>query len=82
MIMMYITLASLFILGITIAYKHNDIMPFMSGCFIGIAIMVGVIKHIGINYITPLDVYQGKTPLEYKIVDGEFVDSCVIYKQK
>ena len=29
-----------------------------------------------------MDVYRGKTTLEYKIVDGEVVDSCVIYKQK
>ena len=82
MIMMYITLASLFILGITLAYKHNDIMPFMSGCFIGIAIMVGVMKHVEVKSITPLDVYQGKTTLEYKIVDGEVIDSCVVYKNK
>ena len=33
MTMMYITLLFLFILGITVANKHNDIMPFMSGCF-------------------------------------------------
>ena len=82
MTMMYITLLSLFILGITIANKHNDIMPFMSGCFIGIAIMVGVIKHINTKSITPLDVYQGKTTLEYKVVDGEIVDSCVVWKNK
>ena len=50
--------------------------------FIGIAIMIGVMKHVEIKSITPLDVYQGKTPLEYKIVDGEVIDSCVIYKNK
>ena len=80
MIMMYIALLSLFILGITIANKHNDIMPFISGYFIGIAIMVGVMKHIEMKSIKPLDVYQGKTTLEYKIVDGEIVDSVVVFK--
>lgn len=29
-----------------------------------------------------MDVYQGKTTLEYKIVDGEIVDSCVVWKSK
>lgn len=32
--------------------------------------------------ITPMDVYQGKTTLEYKVVDGVKVDSCVIWKNK
>ena len=38
------------------------------------------------NLIEPepkaLDVYQGKTTLEYKVVDGEIVDSCVVWKNK
>ena len=29
-----------------------------------------------------IEVYQGKTTLEYKIVDGEVIDSCVVYKNK
>ena len=29
-----------------------------------------------------IEVYQGKTTLEYKIVDGEIVDSCVVWKNK
>ena len=29
-----------------------------------------------------MDVYQGKTTLEYKVVDGEIVDSCVVWKSK
>lgn len=28
--------------------------------------------------ITPMDVYQGKTTLEYKIVDGNVIDSVVV----
>lgn len=31
---------------------------------------------------TAMDVYQGKTTLEYKVVDGEIVDSCVVWKSK
>lgn len=29
-----------------------------------------------------MDVYQGKTELHYNVVDGEIVDSCVIFKNK
>lgn len=31
---------------------------------------------------TAMDVYQGKTTLEYKVVNGVKVDSCVILKEK
>lgn len=27
-----------------------------------------------------MDVYQGKTELRYKVVNGEIVDSCVVFK--
>lgn len=30
---------------------------------------------------TAMDVYQGKTTLEYKVVDGEKIDSVVVYKR-
>lgn len=30
--------------------------------------------------ITPIDVYNGKTTLEYTIVDGIKMDSCVVWK--
>lgn len=29
-----------------------------------------------------MDVYQGKTELKYKVVNGEIVDSCVVFKSK
>ena len=29
-----------------------------------------------------MDVYQGKTTLEYKVVDGEIVDSCVVCRRR
>jgi hypothetical protein len=82
MTMMYIALLSAFILGITIAYKHNDIMPFMSGCFIGIAIMAGVITHIETKSITPLDVYRGNTELVITSVNGVPTDTIVVFKNK
>lgn len=49
-------------------------------CFITINML------LDINLIGPkpeaMDVYQGKTTLEYKVVDGEIVDSCVVWKSK
>lgn len=80
MTMMYITLLSAFILGITIASKHNHIMPFISGFLTGVAIMVGVIKHIEMKSITPLDVYRGNTELKITSVNGIPTDSVVVFK--
>lgn len=31
---------------------------------------------------TPMDVYQGKTTLEYTIRDGVKIDSVVVFKEK
>jgi hypothetical protein len=34
------------------------------------------------NCITPMDVYKGKTTLEYTVVDGVKVDSTVVWKEE
>lgn len=34
------------------------------------------------TYPQAMDVYQGKTTLEYTIRDGEIVDSVVVFKNK
>ena len=49
-------------------------------CFLAIHLIIG----INISEPTPIaiEVYQGKTTLEYKIIDGEVIYSCVVYKQK
>lgn len=31
--------------------------------------------------ITPMDVYSGKTTIEYTVVDGIKTDSCVVWKK-
>lgn len=31
---------------------------------------------------TSMDVYQGKTTLKYEVIDGEIVDSCVVWKEE
>ena len=44
-----------------------------------------VILIVGVNTSEPsptaLDVYQGKTTLEYTIRDGEIIDSVVVFKE-
>lgn len=45
-----------------------------------IGAVMGILIYIETS-ITPMDVYQGKTTLEYTIVDGVKVDSCVIFKK-
>lgn len=29
-----------------------------------------------------IDVYQGRTTLKYEVIDGEIVDSCVVWKEE
>lgn len=50
-----------------------------------IGIMVGafsfaIVYSLITKEMTPMDVYQGKTTLEYKVVDGVKVDSTVVWK--
>lgn len=59
-----------------------------SGCAIFyIALLFCIIGAVVANkvrdkYPQAIYVYQGKTTLEYKVVDGEIVDSCVVWKSK
>lgn len=53
------------------------------GVIISILVLIESVLIIHINddpYPTAMDVYQGKTTIEYKVVDGVKVDSVVIFK--
>lgn len=52
------------------------------GITIGLFLSMWVSVACTTNKPTAIEVYQGKTTLEYKIVDGEVIDSCVVYKIK
>ena len=55
------------------------------GMIIVLLILIEGIFIICINYDpepTAMDVYQGKTTLEYKVVDDVKVDSVVIFKEE
>ena len=49
-------------------------------CFIALFVGLG----FSLSKVGPsaMDVYQGKTILEYTIIDGVKIDSCVIWKNK
>ena len=52
---------------------------------IGAIEIAAILIYIGItisNTPEAMDVYQGKTTLKYTIVDGEKVDSIVVWKSK
>ena len=53
------------------------------GMIIVLLILIEGIFIICINYVpqpTAMDVYQNKTTLEYKVVDGVKLDSVVVFK--
>lgn len=55
--------------------------------FFCIALLFGIIGAVVTNkvrdkYPQAIDVYQGKTTLEYTIIDGEIVDSVVVFNNK
>ena len=59
----------------TMSDVHSFALAF---CIIG-AIVTNKIQD---KYPQAMDVYQGKTTLEYTIKDGEIVDSVVVFNNK
>ena len=68
-------------MGVVVYSNGNDYNVI---AIIGAFVILAILAYIGItisNIPKAIDVYQGKTTLEYTIVDGEKVDSVVIWKQ-
>lgn len=89
MIMIWIVIVFLVVavlsLVITVLYDTANIMHYFSlGAIFSLSTMIDVaaLDELLSPSITPMDVYKGKTTLEYKIVDGVKVDSTVIWKNK
>ena len=57
-------------------------MKYVFGFTTGFAIAWWILLTDISNKPQAIEVYQGKTTLEYKIVDGVVVDSCVVFKNK
>ena len=77
----------IFFVYLTIYISRKKGFIFDDGVSSGIIITILLlIESILVGYIfsgprpTAMDVYQGKTTLEYKVVDGVKVDSVVIFK--
>lgn len=69
--------------------SHKEIADFDGGVFFGILFSVMFVIEVALlsNFLenptpTAMDVYQGKTTLEYKMVDGEKTDSVVVFKKQ
>lgn len=69
--------------------SHKEIADFDGGVFFGVVFSVLFVIEVSLlsTYLkkptpTAMDVYQGKTTLEYKIIDGVKTDSMVIFKNE
>ena len=67
--------------------SDNKLGDFDMGVTFGVIITILVVIEVGILASilekpspTAMDVYKGKTTLEYKVVDGIKIDSIVIFK--
>jgi hypothetical protein len=72
---------------ITIHVSDKKVADFEAGINMGLLISIFFIIEvnllsgiIGDPEPTPMDVYRGKTTIEYKIVDGIKTDSIVVFK--
>ena len=57
-----------------IGYWLGWLIGLLSGCIVAFTMFAMM--------PVAMDVYQGKTELRYKVVNGEIVDSCVVFKNK
>ena len=79
----------LIVLIILCIQLNNERESYNLGIFCGWAMtslfileMICICESVSKPRPTPMDVYQGKTTLEYTIRDGEVIDSVVVWKEK
>ena len=82
MYIIYFILLIIFIIVSCISYKEKALLPFIVGCWLGMVVMFAIMSDILTKTVTAMDVYQGKTTIEYIIEDGEIIDSVVVFKDK
>lgn len=78
---LFVILLVSFILLVASAAGNNSsgFAEFCGGIFLSTVIAICIKID---SPIEPIEVYQGKTELEYTIRGGEVVDSIVVYKKK
>ena len=68
--------------GVTTVYlttKEDDFISFFAILFIVLGVLF-LRDYVEQDYPTAMDVYQGKTTLEYTYKDGVVTDSTVVFK--
>ena len=85
----FVGVLMLLIVYIGTVISHAGKLGFDGGVFFGIVFSVLFVIEVALlsNFLenpkpTAMDVYQGKTTLEYKVVDGERTDSVVVFKKQ
>lgn len=73
-----ISIVSLVLLLFAAASESSGFAGFFGGIFLSAVVAVCIKAH---SPIEPIEVYQGKTELEYTIRGGEIVDSVVVYRK-
>jgi len=74
-----------FVVIVMIGYGSSHKDPGTVGVGVGLGFVIVLLFGFSVEeYQEPkaIEVYQGKTTLEYKVKDGVVVDSIVIYKNK
>lgn len=89
MVIAGIILAALAIFGfiVTTVIEMNEeqskgfsFFGWLCGGFCILGLCMSVVEHDKANKPSAMDVYQGKTTLEYTVVDGVIKDSTVVWK--
>lgn len=67
-------------------FSNDDDLKGLSGFFSCFSLIIAFLIYVLGSYEptqtpTAIDVYQGKTTLEYTIRDGEIIDSVVVFKE-
>lgn len=79
---MNILLIGLFIFGlVTMIVSFIKEYDYISGLGLGIIFTCGLVCITYQAEPNAMDVYQGKTAIQYTVVDGVKVDSCVVYRK-
>lgn len=82
LVILFILGVVFFIIGLIVKFKNKSINGYIFYCGIGILFSICIIEIPYSSYVSPIDVYRGKTTLEITYKDNIPIDSVVVYKNK
>lgn len=86
MVEIAVVLFSLFaicvVIGLLLINKDVEVSTLFVAAGLGFFGSFILVSGLSDSNPTAMDVYKGKTSLEYTVVDGVKVDSCVIFKKE